>query len=103
MDGVVHDGEAARVSVFDHALLTGDGVFETLRVYDRVPFATRRHLDRLARSAAGMGLPVPDENLLRSAMDEWSGDLGNGHPKATGGSLVPGEFDALLAGLATAR
>jgi single-stranded-DNA-specific exonuclease len=39
--------------------------------------------------------------LLRSAMQEWSGDLGNGHPKATGGSLAPDEFDALLAGLAT--
>lgn len=38
--------------------------------------------------------------LLRSALAECSGDLGNGHPKATGGSLVPDEFDALLAGLA---
>lgn len=70
VDGTVHDGPAARVSVFDHALLTGDGVFETLRVYDRVPFAARRHLDRLGRSAAGMGLPRPDRDLLRAAMDE---------------------------------
>ena len=70
VDGVILDGASARVSVFDHALLTGDGVFETLRVYGGVPFASRRHLDRLARSATGMGLPVPDRGLLRSAMDE---------------------------------
>jgi single-stranded-DNA-specific exonuclease len=38
--------------------------------------------------------------LLRGAMDEWTGDLGNGHAKATGGSLVPDEFEQLLAGLA---
>lgn len=38
--------------------------------------------------------------LLRSAMDSWTGDLGNGHRSATGGSLVPEEFEQLLAGLA---
>jgi len=70
VDGALHDGPAARVSVFDHALLTGDGVFETLRVYGGVPFAARRHLDRLARSAAGMRLPVPDPYELRLAMAE---------------------------------
>lgn len=70
VDGTVQEAAAARVSVFDHALLTGDGVFETLRVYGGVPFAVRRHLDRLARSAAGMGLPVPDRRVLQAAMDE---------------------------------
>ena len=70
VDGALHDASAARVSVFDHALLTGDGVFETLRVYGGVPFATRRHLDRLARSAAGMRLAVPDPAELRRAMAE---------------------------------
>ncbi len=57
----------ARISPFDHGLLVGDGVFETLRVYDGVPFAWRRHLDRLAHSAAGLGLPVPDRDALRAA------------------------------------
>jgi branched-chain amino acid aminotransferase len=70
VDGELCEGAAARVSVFDHALLTGDGVFETLRVYGGVPFAVRRHLDRLARSAAGMRLPVPEPALLRRAMAE---------------------------------
>ena len=36
--------------------------------------------------------------LLRGALGEWTGDLGNGHPRATGGSLVPAEFEALLEG-----
>jgi len=85
LDGVVHEGPAARVSVFDHALLTGDGVFETLRVYGGVPFAVRRHLDRLGRSAAGMRLPVPDPGVLRAAMDEVvaANDLSDGRLRIT--------------------
>jgi branched-chain amino acid aminotransferase len=53
------------VSVFDHGLTVGDGVFETLKAREGTPFATRRHLDRLRRSAAGLGLEVPysDEEL----------------------------------------
>ena len=69
VDGSLADATAACVSVFDHAVLTGDGVFETLRVYDGVPFALRRHLERLVRSAAGMRLPVPDRGVLREAVD----------------------------------
>src|SRR5687768_8298464 len=41
----------ARVSPFDHGILVGDGVFETMRVYGGVPFAWRRHLARLEHSA----------------------------------------------------
>jgi len=59
----------ARVSPFDHGVLVGDGVFESLRVYDGVPFAWRRHLERLARSAAGLGLAMPDVDELRAAAD----------------------------------
>jgi branched-chain amino acid aminotransferase len=62
--------EEARVSPFDHGLLTGDGVFETLKVHDGKPFATRRHLERLAFSAERMGLPMPDTADLRRAMAE---------------------------------
>ncbi|MGI9022169.1 MAG: aminotransferase class IV [Acidimicrobiales bacterium] len=69
IDGRVVPVEEARVSPLDHGLLTGDGVFETLRVYGGVPFAVTRHLDRLARSAAGIGLPAPDSALVRDAMD----------------------------------
>lgn len=68
IDGVLCDESTARVSPFDHGLLTGDGVFETLKVYDGVPFAARRHIERLARSCEGLGLPCPDEASLRDAM-----------------------------------
>lgn len=71
IDGDLLDADAARVSPFDHALLTGDGVFETLKVYGgRGVFALRRHLDRLERSASGLGLRVPDRSLLERAIVE---------------------------------
>jgi branched-chain amino acid aminotransferase len=69
VDGALVDEAAARVSPMDHGLLTGDGVFETLRVYGGVPFAFDRHLDRLARSAAALGLPLPARSSLRAAAD----------------------------------
>ncbi|RFS84420.1 aminodeoxychorismate lyase [Actinomadura spongiicola] len=52
------------VSVFDHGMLVGDGIFETLKAVDGAPFALTRHLRRLARSAEGLGLPAPDEEAL---------------------------------------
>ncbi len=69
INGHLCDEADARVSPFDHGLLTGDGVFETLKVYDGRPFAVRRHLERLAQSAKGLGLPMPDGDVLRSALD----------------------------------
>jgi branched-chain amino acid aminotransferase len=69
VNGALVDGDAAVVSAFDHGLLTGDGVFETLKVYDGTPFAVRRHLERLAFSAAGLRLPLPPVLTLRTALD----------------------------------
>lgn len=69
LDGTLLDEAEARISPSDHGLLVGDGVFETFRVYSGVPFAWRRHLDRLAHSAAGLGLAVPDPASLRAAAD----------------------------------
>jgi branched-chain amino acid aminotransferase len=69
LDGALVAVENARISPFDHGLLVGDGVFETLRVYGGVPFAWRRHYERLVHSAAGLGLHVPDSATLRSAAD----------------------------------
>lgn len=68
LDGDLVDESQARVSVFDHALLTGDGVFETLRVYRGVPFASGRHLERLAASAAAMRLACPAPAVVQDAM-----------------------------------
>jgi branched-chain amino acid aminotransferase len=69
VDGALVDAATARVSPLDHGLLVGDGVFETLAVYAGVPFAWRRHHDRLRRSADGLGLAVPSSTELRSAAD----------------------------------
>jgi branched-chain amino acid aminotransferase len=70
VDGSLVDEHEARISPFDHGLLTGDGVFETLRVYRGEPYCWRRHYERLARSASGMGLAIPpSEALRRAALD----------------------------------
>lgn len=70
LDGRLVDPGEARVGAFDHGLTVGDGVFETLRVYRRRPFALRRHLDRMERSAAGLGLALPDRATLERAAAE---------------------------------
>lgn len=59
IDGLVVDGAEARVSVFDRGFLYGDSVFEVYRTYHGVPFAEREHLERLARSAARLMIPMP--------------------------------------------
>ena len=56
---------APAVAVTDHGLTVGDGVFEAIKVVDGQPFALTRHLERLARSAAGLGLPDIDEDAVR--------------------------------------
>ncbi|HUQ63959.1 MAG TPA: aminotransferase class IV [Acidimicrobiales bacterium] len=68
LDGELVGSEMARISPFDHGLLTGDGVFETLRIYGGEPFASRRHLERLSRSAEGLRLAAPGADILRPAM-----------------------------------
>ena len=58
------------MSVVDHGLVVGDGAFEALKVTAAGPFAVRRHLDRLSRSASALGLPEPDLGLIRRAIEE---------------------------------
>lgn len=53
--------ERARVSVFDHGFLYGDGVFETIRIYKGRPVWLERHLARLVRSCRQIHLPLPDK------------------------------------------
>ncbi len=69
VNGQLGDAEALRISPLDHGLLVGDGVFETMRVYDGAPFAWTRHLARLGRSATGLGLPTPASGGLRDLAD----------------------------------
>jgi branched-chain amino acid aminotransferase len=69
LNGDLVDGADATVSVFDHGLTVGDGVFETVRTVRREPFAITRHLRRLRTSAAGIGLELDRTDAeLRSAL-----------------------------------
>lgn len=61
IDGRLVPREEARVSVFDHGLLYGDGVFEGIRIYDRRIFRLDAHLARLEASAHAIGLAIPVE------------------------------------------
>ena len=49
----------ATLSIFDHGVLYGDGVFEGIRFYERNPFLLADHLDRLLSSADGVEIPIP--------------------------------------------
>ena len=59
IDGTYYDRTSAKVSVFDHGLLYGDGVFEGIRVYNRRVFRLDKHLDRLYDSAKGAWIEIP--------------------------------------------
>jgi branched-chain amino acid aminotransferase len=59
VDGEWTPTEDARVSVLDHGLLYGDGVFEGIRFYAREPFLLDAHLDRLEASARAICLELP--------------------------------------------
>ena len=59
LNGELLAGDRPAISAADHGLLVGDGVFETAKVIDGRAFALRRHLQRLRRSADGLGLELP--------------------------------------------
>ena len=59
LDGKLVEKEKAVVSVFDHGLLYGDGVFEGIRVYSQLVFRLKEHIDRLYRSADAIELKIP--------------------------------------------
>jgi branched-chain amino acid aminotransferase len=94
MNGELTPLETARVSPLDHGLVVGDGVFETLRIYGGIPFAWRRHLDRLHASARGLGLAAPAADELRTAAESVlaANDLAEARLRitVTGGEAPPG-------------
>jgi len=59
IDGKLLDKSEARISVFDHGLLYGDGVFEGIRSYNGLIFKLTEHLVRLYESAKSIGLSIP--------------------------------------------
>ncbi len=67
ISGKLYDKADAKISVYDHGLLYGDGVFEGIRVYDGKIFRLREHVDRLFESARHIKLEIP---LNREQMAE---------------------------------
>jgi len=66
IDGdLLADPTQGAVAVTDHGFTVGDGVFVAVKTLHGVPFALTRHLVRLERSAAGLGLPSPDLDDVR--------------------------------------
>jgi branched-chain amino acid aminotransferase len=59
ISGKLFDKADARISVFDHGLLYGDGVFEGIRAYSGRVFRLKRHVDRLYESAQAIHLQIP--------------------------------------------
>ena len=95
LDGQWLDKDTAKVSVFDHGLLYGDGVFEGMRVYNGKTFRLKEHVDRLYDSAKAILLDIPmsrdemialtnegvrraglTEGYLRHVVTRGVGDLG---------------------------
>jgi len=82
INGRLLDREDAKISVYDHGLLYGDGVFEGLRSYSGKVFRLEQHLDRLWNSARAICLeiPLPREALARAIQDTLSAnDLRDGY------------------------
>lgn len=59
IDGVFYAKQDAKISVFDHGLLYGDGIFEGTRFYNGRVFRLEEHVDRLYDSARAIGLTIP--------------------------------------------
>jgi len=71
IDGEFYSEEDAKISVFDHGLLYGDGVFEGIRVYNGRVFELDAHIDRLYASAQTLALeiPLPRVDLVEAMME----------------------------------
>ena len=71
INGAYHDKLDAKISVYDHGLLYGDGVFEGLRVYSGRVFKHREHIERLYDSAKAIALkiPIPPDEMLKAVED----------------------------------
>jgi len=71
IDGEYCPKSQAKVSVYDHGLLYGDGVFEGIRAYDGVVFKLKEHIDRLYRSASVIMLKIPltKEEMIKAVLE----------------------------------
>jgi len=71
ISGKLYEEEDASISVFDHGLLYGDGVFEGIRIYNKRIFLLNEHIDRLFNSAKAIALdiPVSKEELCNNVIE----------------------------------
>ena len=71
ISGKLYEEEDASISVFDHGLLYGDGVFEGIRIYNKRIFLLNEHIDRLFDSAKAIALdiPVSKEELCNNVIE----------------------------------
>ncbi len=107
INGKFYGKEDAKVSVFDHGLLYGDGIFEGIRAYNRCVFKLKEHVVRLFESAQTLMLKIPmtqaqmcqavvdtlkannlDDGYIRPIVTRGVGDLGLDPRKCTGGPSV---------------
>jgi branched-chain amino acid aminotransferase len=71
VNGSITPAEDAVVPVYDHGFVYGEGIYETLRTYNRVPFLFDRHAKRLRASAERLHLDVPfDDQTLARRIDD---------------------------------
>ena len=71
IDGEYFSKDNAKISVFDHGLLYGDGIFEGLRIYGGKVFLLDKHLDRLYNSALALSLTIPmSREDMKMAVEE---------------------------------
>jgi branched-chain amino acid aminotransferase len=70
INGKFYEKENAKISVFDHGLLYGDGVFEGIRSYNRRVFKLKEHIDRLFESSQSIMLKVPltREQMIKAVL-----------------------------------
>ena len=71
IDGQYYPKSQAKISVYDHGLLYGDGVFEGIRAYNAVVFKLKEHIDRLYRSAHAIMLRIPltKEEMIQAVLE----------------------------------
>ena len=71
IDGKYYDKSDAKVSVFYHGLLYGDGVFEGIRIYNSKVFRIKEHIERLYESAKAIILEIPmTKEEMKAAVED---------------------------------
>ncbi|MFH0935428.1 MAG: branched-chain-amino-acid transaminase [Candidatus Omnitrophota bacterium] len=71
INGKFYEKSQAKISVFDHGLLYGDGVFEGIRSYNRMVFKLKEHIERLFESAKSIMLEIPlaPQEMIKAVID----------------------------------